>query len=134
MLDVDVSERCIAAKLASYLQHFIPEYFVDVEFNRDGSIPKRLNLPEECVDSVNRDGDAIVIPDIIVHRRGPDGLNVLCVEIKKKNDSRGLDCDRKRLKALISTLGYQYGALIECQTGASEDNYCSVVEWILSNE
>lgn len=131
LLDVDASERSIAAKLASYLQSYIPVFSVDVEFNRDGFIPKRLNLPAECVDSVGHNGDVLVIPDIIVHERGSEGRNILCIEIKKKNDPRGLDCDRKRLEALIATQGYQYGALIECKTGTNDHNFCSVVEWIV---
>ena len=56
LLENDLSERCIAARLAMYLQTLFPEHAVDVEYNRQGDIPKRLGLPDECANYRNRDG------------------------------------------------------------------------------
>ena len=51
LLENDLGERCIASRLAMYLQQEFPEYSVDVEYNRDGVVPKRLQLPEDCANS-----------------------------------------------------------------------------------
>ena len=40
LLEFDLSERCIASRLALYLQNEFPEFKVDVEYNRDGAVPK----------------------------------------------------------------------------------------------
>ena len=71
LLEHNLSERCIAARVAFHLQRSFPEYSVDVEYNRAGDVPKRLELPEECANSVDDDGRALVVPDVIVHHRGP---------------------------------------------------------------
>jgi len=47
LLENDVSERCIASRLAMYLQAEFPDFAVDVEYNRQGKIPKKLGLPDE---------------------------------------------------------------------------------------
>jgi hypothetical protein len=77
LLEHDLGERCIAARLALHLQRVFPEYSVDVEYNRAGDLAKRLSVPEECANSFDDDGRALVVPDVIVHKRGPDGPNVL---------------------------------------------------------
>jgi hypothetical protein len=48
LLENDLSERCIASRLAMYLQGEFPELSVDVEYNRIGAHPKTMELPEEC--------------------------------------------------------------------------------------
>jgi hypothetical protein len=116
LLEVDVSERCIASRLAFYLQNEFPEYLVDVEYNRDGDVPKRLGLPEECANYRDNNGQALAVPDVIVHRRGRDSPNLLVLELKKTTNPDPRDCDRARVRALRKQLGYSFGALIECET------------------
>src|SRR4051794_26196148 len=93
LLEVNANERCIAARLALYLQHRFDSYQVDVEYNRAGSDPKRLGMSEDCANSRDDDGTVLIVPDIIVHRRGPNGPNLLGIEVKKSTDRRGTDCD-----------------------------------------
>src|SRR4051812_22600469 len=83
LLENNLSERCIASRLAMHLQEQFPDHKVDVEYNRQGRAPKRLGLPEECADSINDNGEALAVPDVIVHRRGEEGPNVLVLELKK---------------------------------------------------
>jgi hypothetical protein len=116
LLAHDLSERCIASRLALHLQAQFQECKVDVEYNRAGDTPKRLLLSEECVNSFDEDGRALVVPDIIVHQRGDAGPNILGIEVKKVSDSRGFACDRRRLVALKARLGYDYAVLLECET------------------
>src|SRR5260370_42110690 len=83
LLEFDLSERCIAARLALYLQNEFPDFSVDVEYNRDGATPKRLGLPEGCA-NFNENGEALVVPDVIVHRRGHGGAKIPALAINKK--------------------------------------------------
>lgn len=76
-METNLGERCIAARLAFHLQRVFPEYHVDVEYNRTGDTPKRLDVPARCANSLDDEGRALVVPDIIVHLRGPDGPNLL---------------------------------------------------------
>jgi hypothetical protein len=130
LLEHDLSERCIASRVAFHLQDRFPEYSVDVEYNREGKTPKQLQLPDKCANHRNEQGDSLVVPDVIVHQRGPKGPNLLVLEFKKTSNPDGLDCDRQRIRALRAQLGYRFGALIECNTIPSQKPSISVSEWI----
>ncbi len=90
LLDNDLSERCIASRLAMYLQDAFPDHDVDVEYNRAGEIAKRVPLSKDCDTRKNRDGHPLAVPDVIVHKRGPDGPNVLVLEFKKTSNVEGM--------------------------------------------
>lgn len=130
LLEHDLGERCIAARVALHLQRSFEDYSVDVEYNRAGDSPKRLELPEECANSVDEDGRALVVPDVIVHRRGSGGPNLLGIEVKKTGDRRGHECDRERIRALKERFRYEYGALLECETRAGQVSRICVLEWL----
>jgi hypothetical protein len=129
LLEHDLSERCIASRVALYLQAVFAEYSVDVEYNRDGLSPKRLGLPEECAKYRNRDGESLVVPDVIVHCRGPQGPNLLVLEFKKTSNPQGFDCDRRRICAFREQLRYDYGALVECETRSGYEPGIQVIQW-----
>src|SRR5262245_35748440 len=83
LLEHDLSERCIASRLALHLQavFLVDGLIVDVEYNRDGNQVKRMALPPECQRLEQPTDDPVmVVPDIIVHRRGHDGPNLLVME------------------------------------------------------
>jgi hypothetical protein len=130
LLGWDLSERCIAARLAMYLQNLFPEYSVDVEYNRVGYAPKTLDLPEECANRKSRNGEPLVLPDIIVHKRGPEGPNLLVLELKKTTNPTPRDCDQLRLRAFRERLKYSFGALIECETRRHHVPTMTMVEWL----
>lgn len=67
----DVNERTICGSLAEHLRPHFQTWDVDCEYNRDGHEVKRAN-------------GRIVVPDIIVHRRGTPE-NLLVTEVKKSN-------------------------------------------------
>ena len=129
LLMVDVSERCIAARLAMYLRDAMPaDYDVDVEYNRHGPDKKQLyDLMDkhDCARDLRRDEGQTVLPDVIVHKRGVD-TNLLIIEMKKSANQRGMDRDRRRIRAFRNELGYQFGALVVCKTG---DRPAIAVEW-----
>ena len=64
LLANNLGERCIAARLAMYLQGTFPEYAVDAEYNRDGDTPKRLDLHSDCANYRNEHGESRTRPAI----------------------------------------------------------------------
>jgi hypothetical protein len=49
--------------------------------------PKKLGLPEECANFWDSEGRGFVVPDVIVHRRGADGPNILVARIEEVYES-----------------------------------------------
>lgn len=115
LLEVDLSERCICARFAMYLEKQLRAcqadgYHADVEYNRgkDGvdRNPKRLY-------------DAPITVDLIVHKRGHDNRygykNMICIEMKKSTNRRGCTADEDRLCKLTGTdygFCYQSGFML----------------------
>ncbi|MCZ2075579.1 MAG: hypothetical protein HUU41_02950 [Bryobacteraceae bacterium] len=130
LLEYDLSERCISARIALHLQPLFPDHFVDVEYNRVGQPPKRLAISEDCANYRNKKGEALAVPDVIVHRRGPEGPNLLVMEFKKTSNPDGFDCDRQRIAAFKEQLGYRFGALVECETRRDREPDIRVIEWL----
>jgi hypothetical protein len=130
----DLSERCIAFRLAMYLQHLFPDHSVDAEYNRKGRDPKTLNLPPQCANYLNNDGSPLVVPDIIVHRRGVEGPNILVVEVKKTTNRNPRDCDHARIHAFREQLAYGSAALVECETRNGREPTAMIVEWLPQDE
>ncbi len=110
----DLSERCICSKFAQYLNISLKNmgfkydsFDVDVEYNRgfDGkdNKPKKIYNKPATV-------------DLIVHKRGSDKFygfdNLICIEMKKTNDTRGetgIESDKERLRVLTDySFGYNY--------------------------
>lgn len=108
LLDLDLSERALTHHFARILAELIPGKFdVDVEYNRHGSDPKRLNLrPRTALDRELR--ATTVFPDVIVHRRNTDEFNLLVIEVKKPGES--VEYDSMKLKAFRTELHYSHAA------------------------
>ena len=118
LLKVNVSERCIAARLAMYLREYFADHDVDVEYNRHGDDTKHLHdlvYRRDC--SRDREEGHTVLPDVIVHKRGVDHSNLLIIEMKKSRHRSGIEKDRRRIEAFRAELGYKFGALVVCSTG-----------------
>ena len=102
----DASEWALAHRLAVYLEHEIPGWNVDCEYNRQGAgqDPKS-----------NADGDR-VRPDICVHHRGSCDLfnNLLVIELKKLPATADLNKAREytRRPRGRRKFQYQYGLAI----------------------
>jgi hypothetical protein len=130
LLEHDLSERCIASRLAMYLQQEFPELSVDVEYNRIGAHPKTMELPEECANYRSNDGEPRVVPDVIVHKRGAEGPNLLVLELKKTTNRDSRQCDHMRIRAFRNQLKYSYAALVECETRKAKTPSVNIVEWL----
>ena len=102
----DLSERCICSRFMLHLTDALKntnykDYIVDVEYNRGADGQER---------SIKRIDDSPITVDLIVHKRGYDcnsGFdNLICIEMKKSTDRRGLNADKERL---IKMTNWDYG-------------------------
>lgn len=130
LFETNANERAIAARLAMSLQRRFHELTVDSDYNRDGYVAKRLEgLPPECAKYRNENDQSLAVPDVIVHRRGREGPNVLVLELKKTtNPDRG-DCDRHRLRPFRDQFHYEHAALILCETRERRAPSMVIVDW-----
>ncbi len=131
LISRDLSERCICAKFASYLERSIAEsefseYVVDVEYNR-GSKGN-----EHAAKMLN--GRNIVV-DLIVHKRGYDEQrgfdNLFCIEMKKEYRRCDLSSDKERLRILtddFSGFGYKAGFMVTATANKRIGEYKLVIE------
>lgn len=99
----DASEWAIAHRLAVYLEHELPGWHVDCEYNRQG-LGKEPKV---------RQNEEKVRPDIVLHHRGRVELdhNLLVIELKKIETDSDLGKAREYTMAPSGsrTFQYQYG-------------------------
>jgi len=101
----DVNERTITGRFADHLRPRFPHWDVDCEYNRDDHRVKKV------------DG-RIVVPDIIVHRRGTPE-NFLVVEVKKSNTDEPDEEDLEKLRIFKNShLGYLYALFVKLIVGS----------------
>ena len=114
LLDVGAHERSITHKLGCYLQNEFPNWDVDCEYNRDGHCPKKVTL-----DETKFSGESSVYPDIIIHKRGREGPNLLVIEVKSNPDKQveAVKRDLNKLRAYKRKLDYEYAVFIKVWTG-----------------
>lgn len=115
LISRDLSERCICAKFAMYLDRILSNsefstYIVDVEYNRGRHGNEYLS---------KRLGHRNIVVDLIVHKRGFDQENgfdnLICIEMKKAYKNYSLSSDMARLQTLTdntSGFGYKAGFMI----------------------
>lgn len=124
LLQDRTGERCIAHRLAVYLERQFEGWHVDCEFNRQGAEgdrgTKRVRATAALTESRNGQGSVDVTPDIIVHRRRTE-FNLIAIEVKP-SDSFGLAKDRAKLGAYLTDdhLRYAFAALVVYQNGGTE--------------
>lgn len=101
LFEVDVDERCINHRLASYLGQILEtdKIKVDIEYNRDSDHLKYY------------DGETFGSIDILVHQRGNHENNLIAFECKKGMMS---EVDMAKINALVGPeFNYQYGVTIQ---------------------
>jgi hypothetical protein len=59
--------------------------------------------------------------EIVVHKRGPEGPNLLGIEIKREGQP-GEECDLAKLRGYMSLIGYSYALYIRFKTGFVTDH------------
>jgi len=100
LFEHDLCERCLQHKFANYLEQekFGDNFFVDCEYNRAYS---KSNGGIRTKKVTSDDGNSI---DIVITKRNNDpDDDLVCFELKKRNNSegkKGFESDRKKLKIL----------------------------------
>lgn len=108
LLKVDANERSITHRFAIYLEDEFPDYNVDCEYNRNGSIPKKIKVISVNSDDIN---GVSAYPDIIIHHRGTKD-NFIVIEAKKTTTNNNNN-DEEKLKAYKNDLKYRYAFFVE---------------------
>lgn len=126
ILQMDINERAISHRLASYLESHFPGWNVDCEYNRDHDDPKRLNIRRRKL--LSDDTQATTVsPDIIIHRRGTSE-NLVVIEMKKTTSHEDDEYDFGKLHAFKEQLGYHFAIFIKVQTNGHAG--IDTVEWV----
>ena len=103
LFEIGASEWAIAHRLAVYLEHMLPEWNVDCEYNRQG-----LGRDPKTNEQNKR-----VRPDITVHHRGKPAVehNLLVIELKKREEESDWTkvCELTKPPAGKRPFQYQYG-------------------------
>ena len=117
LLASDANERSLTHKFAEHMQTIIGrEWSIDCEYNRFGSDPKKIDELKRIVGENTTTYETkprTVYPDIIVHRRGEQGPNLLVVEAKKDATAKERELDIAKLKVIQSTYNYSFAVFID---------------------
>jgi hypothetical protein len=110
LLESHAHERTVTHRLGLYLQQAFPKLHVDCEYNRQGvgSDPKRDSRRKRR------------FPDIVVHRRGNNSMNLLVIEAKPAwSSSDRKEMDREKLRRIVGEFGYRHAYLVVYSSGKS---------------
>jgi len=121
LLENNVHERTITHKLGEYLQTQFPEWYVDCEYNRDGTESKKLETIRECDEARKTE---LVVPDIIIHQRVKESEKINnYVIIEVKTDDKKPDCDIKKLELFTSDpkFNYKFGLFIKFKQASTPE-------------
>src|SRR5437016_1139810 len=112
LLAADVNERSLTHKFAEHLQSLVgKEWSVDCEYNRYGDDAKKIDEIKGIVGlqvSTDETKSRTVYPDIIVHKRGPQGPNLLVIEAKKDASDYDREADWRKLERLRGKYQYSF--------------------------
>ena len=140
LLVLDAREEAISHRLSFYMEKTlensktkwdfsfqaeeIESLVVDCEYNKHKDGGKVLS--EIIIKYPDKKTD-IVRPDIILHKRN-SGLNLVIIEVKKKN-SREKQYAKDKVQAFVeSSYNYQLGIYIEFNSGAEYSNHEKVAD------
>ncbi len=117
LLTIGANERSLTHKFAHYMQNGLGNKFdVDCEYNRYGPNPKTIDRIRAIIepDTTTDDTNAVTVyPDIIVHKRGAAGPNIIIIEAKKDNNKGN---DIEKIKVIKNEYGYEYGIFLNFDT------------------
>lgn len=117
LIDEKAHERTIVAEMLPYLREHFPHYTVLSEYNREGAIDERQS---------KRDLDGnLLIPDIIVHEFGPNGRNLVAIEVKGHWNDEPREIDDAKLRSIQLKHGYEF--LYRIELGKHKANIIAVL-------
>jgi len=115
LLQNDLNECSINHKLACYLQDYFPDWDVDCEYNKNAEKVKELDLPKDKINWDDTEAKS-VFPDIVIHKRGDEGPNLLVIEVKKSTNKSDRKHDYNKLEAYGYELDYSCALFLEIGT------------------
>ena len=139
IIEIDVNERTLSARLMFHLQTLLLEnksyketyksYSVDCEYNRINEDKiKTLKRYENFEIDDNSDKIRKIFPDIIFHKRKEEG-NLIVIEMKKStlNDEKCKEKDKIRLKIMtnpndLNNSKYTLGVYFEVDTTGNNNH------------
>ena len=124
LLSVEANERSLTHKFAEHLQAVIGcSWNVDCEYNRYGSEIKVIGGIKEIIGDKTTTDDIrakTIYPDIIVHKRGADGQNLLVIEAKKNADDECRIKDMKKLQKIQTKYNYCFAVFVDFKIGTNK--------------
>jgi hypothetical protein len=94
---------------------------VDLDYDRDGQFAKVMHVDPPLPPKACEDGTVRFRPDLIIHRRGEDGANVLVLEWKKDAGRGDIALLQQRIVRIRQTFDYAMGVIV--------NSYDDRVEW-----
>lgn len=121
LLDINVNERSLTHKFAEYIQSIVGDNWnVDCEYNRFGTEPKIIHEIQNIINGESAPIDDLtaktVFPDIIIHKRGPEGPNRVVIEAKKNATQDDRKKDMRKLHAIMEMYNYAFTVFIDFKT------------------
>lgn len=127
LLSVAVNERSLTHKFAEYLQIILGcAWDIDCEYNRYGEDSKILDEVKSIVGDNTKTYETkskTVYPDIVVHKRGPDGPNLIVLEAKKDPTSQEKSDDKKKLRKIKEKYHYDFAIFLTFRVGQKQIKY-----------
>ncbi len=105
LIDDRAHEQAISAKVMCYLQNALPDWHVDVEFNRQG---KKRKAKTDLTGAIRK-------PDIIIHKRGPEGPNLALLLVKCEWNQEPRNHDAEVARNIKQKYGYRFAFLLEIE-------------------
>ena len=105
LIDERAHERTIVSFMVPNLQSSFPEFTVINDYNREGDLEERKTKSD-------LEGNPF-IPDLIVHEYGPQGRNLLAVEVKGYWNRESREIDKDKLRKLRLKHHYEFTYRIE---------------------
>ena len=147
IIEIDVNERTLSARLMFHLQTILLEdklyrekyktYSVDCEYNRINEYKiKTLKRYENFEIDDNSDKIRKIFPDIILHKRKEDD-NLIVIEMKKVNSYiKKKENDKNRLKAMtnprkLNNFNYILGVYFEVDTTGNNNH---IIEFFVNGK
>jgi hypothetical protein len=96
---------------------------VDLDYDRDGQFAKVMHVDPPLPPKAGEDGTVRFRPDLIIHRRGEDGPNVLVLEWKKEAGRSDIALLQQRIVRIRQTFDYALGVIV--------NSYDDRVEWCI---
>lgn len=124
LLENNVNERSLTHKFAEHLQNiFGDEWNVDCEYNRFGADTKAIDEVIQIVGEKTTTYETktkTIYPDIIVHKRGPNGPNLVVLEAKKDATPTERKEDIEKLIRIKELYSYKYAVFVNFELNRSE--------------